>query len=84
MIYEKPIYYALFHFAMGVLAYDSSLVLWGFLAYQILQYVLNIRLFAVEWTIKQGNSWQHTGIKLAEFFAGYLLRATHETQFDFS
>jgi hypothetical protein len=79
MIYEKPIYYTLFHILIGFLSYDYPILFWGFLIYQGLQYVLNVRFFVIEWKIAQENSWQHTALKVGEFFVGYLGRAWHQT-----
>ena len=52
--------------------------------YQVIQLLLNVRFFPAEWEIKQGNSVEHTLIKLSEIGVGYvvglLLRRTrHQT-----
>jgi hypothetical protein len=41
------------------------------LAYQLGQYVFNVRVFPVEGRILEGNTIQHTGLKIAEMVLGY-------------
>jgi hypothetical protein len=71
MLYERPHYYAASHIFFGFVA---AWVPWvGILAvaYQVLQFVFNVRVFPVEGRILPGNTWQHTGLKLAEMGLGY-------------
>lgn len=42
-------------------------------AYQVLQFAFNVRVFPVEGHILPGNTWQHTGLKLAEMALGYVV-----------
>jgi hypothetical protein len=46
---------------------------WIFLGYQFLQLVLNKRFFLFELRVKNGNSLEHTVVKLVEFFVGFLI-----------
>jgi hypothetical protein len=71
MIYERPHYYALSHIFFGFIAVWFPWV--GILAvtYQVLQLAFNVRVFPVEGRILPGNTWQHTGLKLAEMGLGY-------------
>lgn len=71
MLYDRPWGYAAFHVAIGFVA---AWIPWmGVLAvlYQLGQWSLDLRVFAWEGEIRAGNSWQHTGMKLGEMFAGY-------------
>ena len=72
MFYRHPIY-LITHIIFGFLGYFYHTVLYGTIGYQLLQYILNIRIFAFEMSIKSGNSIEHTAIKLSEIGIGYLL-----------
>jgi len=72
MFYRHPIY-RITHIIFGFLGYFYPKVLYGTIGYQLLQYILNIRIFAFEMSIKSGNSIEHTAIKLIEVGIGYLL-----------
>ena len=41
-------------------------------AYQLTQYILDIRFFPVELKVAQGNNILHTGVKLGEMVIGYI------------
>jgi len=73
MIYPKPFHYTLSHVITGFLAAYYPWV--GVLAilYQVIQLVLNVRFFPAEWEIKQGNSVEHTLMKLGELGVGYII-----------
>jgi len=73
MLYPRPSYYMISHVAIGFIA--AWIPILGILAvlYQVGQYALNIRTFPFEMTYKEGNSLQHTGLKLAEMLGGYIL-----------
>jgi hypothetical protein len=72
VIYEKPSAYLIVHVLLGVVSAFFIPVLWMFLGYQFLQLLLNKRFFLFEWRIKNGNSIEHTVVKLVEFFVGFL------------
>lgn len=72
MFYRRPIYFFT-HLILGFLGYWYPEILYGTLGYQFLQYFFNVRIFMFEMSLKQGNSLEHTLIKLSEVFAGYLL-----------
>ena len=72
-IYEKPSIYLIIHVSIGVLSVFYTPLLWAFLVYQFLQLFLNKRFFLFELTTKDGNSIEHTGVKLLEFFVGFLI-----------
>ena len=71
MIWKIPLLYVVIHIAIGFLAYYSNPILVGFLVYQSLQYLFNVRVFAFEGDIRSGNSLMHTLIKLGQTAAGY-------------
>ena len=73
VIYEKSPIYLIIHVSLGVVSVFYTPVLWGFLLYQCLQLVLNIRFFLFELRIKKGNSIEHTVVKVAEFFIGFFI-----------
>jgi hypothetical protein len=73
VIYEKPSIYLIIHVALGVVSGFYTPLLWAFLAYQIFQLTINKRFFIFEWRIKNGNSIEHTVVKLLEFFGGFLI-----------
>ena len=72
MIYERPHYYAASHIFFGFVAVWFPWVGILAVAYQVLQFVFNVRVFPVEGRILPGNTWQHTGLKLAEMALGYV------------
>ena len=73
IIYEKSPIYLIIHVSLGVVSVFYTPVLWIFLGYQFLQLILNKRFFLFEWRIKNGNSLEHTVVKLLEFFVGFLI-----------
>ena len=72
MIYERPHYYAASHIFFGFVAVWFPWVGILAVAYQVLQFVFNVRVFPVEGRILPGNTWQHTGLKLSEMALGYV------------
>jgi hypothetical protein len=72
MFHRHPVYFFI-HVLLGFLGYWYPEILYGTLGYQFLQYILGVRFFLFEMTLKQGNSLEHTSVKLGEVFAGYLL-----------
>ena len=71
MIYERPSYYAFVHVMIGFVSVWIPLIGMLALVYQIGQYAFNIRVFFMEGEIRQGNSWDHTGLKLVEMTVGF-------------
>lgn len=72
-IYEKSPIYLIIHVSLGILSVFYTPVLWIFLSYQFLQLVLNKRFFLFELRVKDGNSIEHTVVKLIEFFVGFFI-----------
>jgi len=72
MFFRHPIY-LISHLVIGFASYRYIKLLYGFIAYQFLQYALNIRFFVFELKIRNGNSLEHTLIKILETLAGYFL-----------
>jgi|LakMenEpi03Aug12_release.lakeMendotaPanAssembly.Ray.scaffolds.fasta_scaffold1370013_2 hypothetical protein len=70
--YRHPIYFFT-HLILGFLGYLYPEILYGTLGYQLFQYFFNVRIFIFEMTLKQGNSLEHTSVKLSEVFIGYLI-----------
>ena len=58
---------------MGIVGAWYPIVLILAIVYQLLQYILDIRFFIFEITIRSGNSLIHTSMKLFEIFIGYIL-----------
>ena len=84
MIYPKPFHYTLSHVIIGFLAAYYPWVGVIAIVYQLTQLVLNVRFFPAEWVVRQGNSVEHTFMKLSEIGLGYLIglflrRARHQT-----
>lgn len=73
VIYERPSIYLITHVCLGVVSFFYTPLLWAFLVYQIFQLAINKRFFIFEWRIKNGNSIEHTVVKLLEFFLGFLI-----------
>ena len=71
LLFERPPIYALTHILMGFVGawYPTLLVL--AVVYQFVQYIFNFRFFIFEMTVRSGNSFDHTGLKLLEMFFGY-------------
>jgi hypothetical protein len=44
-----------------------------FIIYQLSQLYLQKRFFLMEWTIKEGNSVEHTLVKLGEWAIGWIV-----------
>ena len=72
-VWQKHPIYGLLHVLFGVGAYFSPAFLAIILTYQLLQYCLGVRFFAFEQEIRQGNSLEHTMLKLSEIAIGYIL-----------
>jgi hypothetical protein len=70
-LYDRPPHYAISHILFGFAAVWFPIIGILAVAYQLLQYVFNVRTFPVEWRIEKGNSVAHTGLKLAEMALGY-------------
>jgi len=73
IIYEKPSVYLIIHVALGTISVFYTPILWAFLGYQFLQLILNKRFFLFELRVKDGNSLEHTVVKLIEFFVGFFI-----------
>ena len=72
MIWEKPPVYVLIHIISGAIGYFIPVLLYLVIAYHVLQYVFNTRFFVFEMAFRDGNSIEHTALKLAEVAIGYL------------
>lgn len=73
MIYTKPAVYTFSHVLIGFIAVWYPVLGLLMIAYQIAQYVFDVRFFLFSLEIKNGNSFQHTFMKLAEMASGYIL-----------
>ena len=71
-LYSKPWYYTLFHMVMGFAAVWYPFLAVCMFLWQFGQYVFNVRVFAMEQTIRPGNSLEYTLLKLAEIGVGYI------------
>jgi hypothetical protein len=72
-VYARPGYYALSHFILGFVGAWLPWVLWLALIYQAAQLLLGVRFFPVERRIRNGNSVSHTGVKVVEILAGFIV-----------
>ena len=70
-MYQTDIKYIIIHVILGALSYYYPMILPIFSMYQLIQLVLNKRVFMFEFKIKDGNSLQHTSNKMIQFFLGY-------------
>lgn len=70
--YKDPIY-VLIHVLSGVVAFYVPAIIPLLLLYHFLQYLHDVRFFGFQGEIREGNSFEHTLIKLLEILAGYLL-----------
>ena len=75
-MYQTPPLYMALHVAGGAVSYFYPLLIWLFVAYQLLQLVLGIRFFVFTMEIREGNSILYTLYKLAQFFVGFATAAT--------
>ena len=86
-IWNKPFIYVAIHLILGYFSFSYPILLIGILSYHFLQLFFNVRLFLFSWTIEQGNSLEHTLVKLFETLLGYgigmldsnLRRTVHQT-----
>lgn len=69
MWYKHPIY-TLAHIIFGCMSVWSPWFFTGVLAYQYGQYLLNIRVFPLEFGFRHGNSFEHTCQKINEINLG--------------
>lgn len=72
-IWSKPPIYTAIHVATGIIGYFFPILLVASVVYHFLQYVLDVRFFAFSGTYEEGNSLEHTFLKLAEIAVGYAL-----------
>ena len=72
-IWPKPLIYVIIHIVLGYYAYYNYELLVAIFGYQVIQLVLNIRLFIFSWKIEKGNSLEHTLVKLCEVGLGYFI-----------
>lgn len=72
-VYKKPVQYLIIHIGLGIVAAFYIPIVWVYLAYQVLQLIVQKRFFLFEWQIKDGNSVAHTVVKIIEFFIGVFI-----------
>ena len=72
-IYKKPFYYVFIHVFIGFLSFYYIWIGIAFLFYQFSQLILNKRFFIFQGKIEEGNSLNHTLVKMGEFFLGFLI-----------
>jgi hypothetical protein len=70
--YKDPIY-VIIHVLSGVLAYFIPVIIPLVVFYHGLQYMMDVRLFGFQGEIREGNSFEHTLVKLLEILAGYII-----------
>ncbi len=73
MLYKRPSYYMVSHILFGFLAVWYPWIGVTAVTYQLLQYILNVRVFPIERRILHENTAMHTALKLAELGIGYAL-----------
>lgn len=71
MIYVKPAIYTVSHVLIGFIAVWFPVLAVLMVAYQIAQYMFDVRFFLFSLEFKKGNSFEHTFMKLAEMGLGY-------------
>ena len=71
MLYDKPFYYVIIHIIIGIISYYNMYYGILFIVYQLFQLYLQKRFFLFQWTVKEGNSIQHTVIKIGECAIGW-------------
>jgi hypothetical protein len=72
-VYKKPVYYGLIHVMFGIVSVKYYPVGIFFIAYQLLQLIINKRFFLFQLKVSKGNNLYHTMCKLCEFFIGILI-----------
>ena len=73
MLFERAPIYAVMHFLIGFSgAWYTPILVLAFI-YQLFQYFFHIRFFFFDFSVKSGNSLQHTSVKLLEILLGYLI-----------
>lgn len=73
MIYSKPFIYTFIHILSGFIGAFYPAFLGIFIVYQLLQLIFGVRIFVFQMDYKNGNTWQHTALKLAEIGLGYFI-----------
>jgi hypothetical protein len=72
MLYDKPFYYVIIHIIIGIISYYNIYYGIVFIIYQLFQLYFQKRFFLFQWKVKEGNSIQHTLIKLGECGIGWI------------
>jgi len=72
-VWPRPMIYLISHILLGFLSYFYPEVLYATIGYQLTQYIFDVRFFLFEGIFRQGNSLEHTIIKLSEVGIGYVL-----------
>lgn len=72
MLYNKPFYYAIIHIIIGIISYYNIYYGILFIVYQLYQLYLQKRFFLFQWKVEEGNSVQHTLVKLGEWAIGWI------------
>lgn len=70
-IWSRPPIYTLIHVATGIVGYFFPSILVASVLYHFLQYFLDVRFFVFAGTYEDGNSLEHTTLKLGEMMVGY-------------
>jgi hypothetical protein len=69
-VWYKPPAYIWIHVFTGIASSWIPLMLFAVVGYHLGQYLVNVRIFALEFEISEGNSVLHTLIKLSEVALG--------------
>ena len=75
-IWSRPPIYTIIHIATGFAGYFYPWILGASVLYHFLQYLLDVRFFVFARTYEDGNSLEHTALKLVEMMLGYFVAKT--------
>jgi hypothetical protein len=71
-VWSRPLIYTILHILSGFIAYLYPKLLILIILYHLLQLYLGVRFFLFELTYREGNSIEHTTVKLLEVIGGFL------------
>jgi hypothetical protein len=71
-LWPRPLIYSILHILSGFIAYLYPNVFILIILYHLLQLHLGVRFFLFELTYREGNSIEHTAVKLLEVISGFL------------
>lgn len=71
--YKTPTIYILIHILLGFFSINNNYIVPIFISYQLIQLLLNIRIFLFSFEITKGNNINYTFYKIIQYIFGYCI-----------